>query len=297
MSRLALRVLRDLMLVPLTAVLVYLAVMRLPYRADSDRKIATADNDARARLEAVLGDGSLGGAVEPWRRFLGGEPLGVRADPYTGADLRQALGRSLGLGARALLLALGWALALGTLRAALARRRAAALVDVVPALVFGTPLFLLALVAAVTAVEWGVPFQGSAWLAALVMAVAPGSFVGVVLSDALRAELARPYVRTALAKGCSPARALVRHALPNALPALLDALAPVATSLLVGSFVAESFFGVQGFGRLYVRAAQDVDPGVVVVATSLFAAVLIAVSLAAELLRLAVDPRARKAAR
>lgn len=295
MTRLLWRVLRDLALVPVTAVLVYLVVMNLPYRADSDRKIATAENDVRAQLEKVLGKGTLADAVVPWQRVWRDEPLGVRAEPYTGRDVLRALGRSLGLGAVALALAGLWAMALAFVRVSLRERRGGAVVDAVPSLVFGTPLFLLAAVAALVAVANGVPFQGSVALAAVVMAVGPGTFLGVVLSDALVVERAKPYVRTALAKGCSPTRALVVHALPNAVPALLDALSPVAAALLLGSFVAESFFGLPGFGRLYLRAAQDVDPGVVVVATSLFASLLILTSLAVELVRWWVDPKARSA--
>jgi oligopeptide transport system permease protein len=154
---------------------------------------------------------------------------------------------------------------------------------------------LVALVAVLTAQALGVGFDGSVLLASVTMAVAPATFVGVVLSDALEAERQRPYFVTALAKGCTPARALLRHALPNALPALLDAVGPVATSLLAGSFVAESFFRLQGFAFIYLSAARTVEPGVVVVATTLFAALLIAVSIAVELARRAVDPRARGA--
>ena len=107
-------------------------------------------------------------------------------------------------------------------------------------------------------------------------------------------ELARDYVRTALGKGLSRAVVLRRHVLPNLIPALLDSLPPVATALLGGSFAAERVFGLPYFGQLYVSAVLQKQLAVVVVATTIFAALLVAVSVAVELVRLVVDPRARE---
>ena len=130
---------------------------------------------------------------------------------------------------------------------------------------------------------------------ALVVGAWPGAFLGTILGDALRAERERPYHAMALAKGRSPIGALLVHALPNALPALLDALPPVATALLTGSFAAEKLFNVTYFGFLYVHAALERQGALVVVATTAFAALLVAVTLVARLARLAVDPKARDA--
>jgi oligopeptide transport system permease protein len=284
------------MLVPLTAVLVYLLVMHLPYRQDSDRKIASSEAAGRAKLEAALGRGGPLDAWVPWQKLVAGESLAVRGERFTAQDFSRAVGTSLSLGGVALVFALAWAFAFALLRVAVARRRAGRVLEAVPGLVFGTPLFLLAVAAALVAVALDVTFSGSRLLAAAVMAVSPGTFIGVVFSDALTSERARPYFVTALAKGLTPGQAVWRHAVPNALPAMLDAAGPVAASLLAGSFVAESFFGIKGFGLVYLSAARNVEPGVVVVATTVFASLLIVVSLVIELVRLAVDPRARSAA-
>ena len=115
------------------------------------------------------------------------------------------------------------------------------------------------------------------------------------MADALETELARDYVRTALGKGLSPRAVLWRHVLPNVLPALLDAVGPVATALLAGSFAAERVFGLPYFGQLYVLAVLQKQVAVVVVATTVFASLLVAVGLVVELVRLGVDPRAREA--
>jgi len=81
--------------------------------------------------------------------------------------------------------------------------------------------------------------------------------------------------------------------LPNLWPALLDSLPPLATALLGGSFAAERVLGLPYFGQLYVSAVLQKQLAVVVVATTVFAALLVAVSLLVELVRVVVDPRAR----
>ena len=97
----------------------------------------------------------------------------------------------------------------------------------------------------------------------------------------------------ARARGLSPRAVLLRHALPNAGRAVLDALPPLATSLLAGSFVVEKLFHLTYFGFLYVDAASHRQLALVVVATTLFASLLVAVSLMTDVLRTLADPRAR----
>jgi oligopeptide transport system permease protein len=69
----------------------------------------------------------------------------------------------------------------------------------------------------------------------------------------------------------------------------------VATALLAGSFADERVFGLPYFGQLYVLAVLQKQVAVVVVATTVFASLLVAVGLVVELVRLLVDPRAREA--
>ena len=296
MKQLLLKLLRDLAFIPVTAVLVYVLVMHLPYKADNDTKILdrTSAELATAQLHQTLGTGGVLDAWKPWDRLLRGESVGVRGH-FDGNDFEQALGQSARLG----LMALGWALLGGALFALLRVQQSARvtgrILDVLPAIIFGSPPFAVAIVIALIAFANGFIFMRSEVFASLAMAIAPSAFIGVVLADALRAERSHPYFLTALAKGCSEQRALLRHALPNALPTLLDAVAPVATSLITGSFVVEKLFKLEGFGFWYVKAASNPDPGTVVVATTIFASALVLISILVELTRFAIDPRTRRA--
>jgi oligopeptide transport system permease protein len=292
MSPALVRLGRQLVLVPIVALASYFLMAALPLTTEDDAKRQVAP-EVLASYRRDLGLGQPLGFLRPWVKLFRGERLGTSAQGVTGDELLWKLSGSVGVGLVALVLALGWALAFALLRARWRRGRLAVLGDALPAVAFGTPVFIPALLLAPAVVERGHLLPELS--AALVISVWPGIFLGTLVADALETELARDYVRTALGKGLSPRSVLWRHVLPNVLPALLDAVGPVATSLLAGSFAAERVFGLPYFGQLYVLAVLQKQVAVVVVATTVFASLLVAVGLAVELVRLWVDPRAREA--
>lgn len=296
-ARVALRLGRDLLLIPLSAFLIYQAVRVLPLPSP-DIKSGNAESlPAVVRMKAELGVGrGLAGFTVPWRILWDGDRLGEDPLRYDARDIGRALAGSLRIGGMALGLALALACAFALARASRLPGAIDQALDVVPTLIYGTPSFLLALlVASFTGMATDGTRGEYEVIAAAVVSVSPGIFLGVLLTDALRLERDKAYMTAARARGRSRIGALVVHALPNALPTLLDALPPVATALLAGSFVAEKLFHVTYFGYVYVEWASSMQLAPVVVATTLFVALLILVSLAAELLRWAIDPRQRGA--
>jgi oligopeptide transport system permease protein len=289
------RLVRQLALIPLTAFVVYQLVALLPLGTDSEAKTAQLRSVQR-QLKDDLGVGRPAGFLVPWERFFGGQSLDRAHSPAVDARfvLRKLAG-SARIGGLALLLALLWGGAFAVVRVQLRGPLAGPALDLVPALVFGVPAFVLAI--AVVAVTGQCLDPAEAWAyepaAALVASLGPGAFVGTLLRDALTTELARPYVTAARARGRSRGGALLVHALPNALRTLLDALPPLATALLAGSFVAEKTFNLPYFGLTYVSAVLNKEILLVVIATTLFACLLVLVSTAVELLKLALDPRER----
>jgi len=292
MRQLMLRVGRQLVLVPIVAVASYFLMASLPLTTEDDNKRQVSPELA-ASYRRDLGIGEPLGFLRPWQKLFRGERLGTSAQGVTGDELLLKLSGSVGVGLVALVLALVWALGFALLKNRWRRGRLAVLGDAVPAAAFGTPVFIPALLLAPAVVERGNLLPELT--AALVISVWPGIFLGTLLADALETELARDYVRTAASKGLPPHLVLRRHVLPNVLPALLDAIGPVATALLAGSFAAERVFGLPYFGQLYVLAVLQKQVAVVVVATTVFASVLVAVGLLVEVVRLLVDPRAREA--
>ncbi len=292
MRQLLVRVGRQLVLVPIVAVASYFLMASLPLTTEDDNQRQVSPELA-ASYRRDLGIGEPLGFLRPWQKLFRGERLGTSAQGVTGDELLLKLSGSVGVGLVALALALVWALGFALLKNRWRRGRLAVLGDAVPAAAFGTPVFIPALLLAPAVVERGNLLPELT--AALVISVWPGIFLGTLLADALQTELARDYVRTAASKGLPPSLVLRRHVLPNVLPALLDAIGPVATALLAGSFAAERVFGLPYFGQLYVLAVLQKQVAVVVVATTVFASVLVAVGLVVEVVRLFVDPRAREA--
>ncbi|MCK8501232.1 ABC transporter permease subunit [Myxococcus fulvus] len=283
---------RQLVLVPVVAVASYFLMAMLPLTTESDAK-RQASPELMASYRRDLGLGEPLGFLRPWEKLWRGERLGTSAQGITGDELARKLSGSVGVGMLALPLALTWALSFALIRTRWRRGRWSALGDVVPALAFGTPVFIPALLLAPAVVERG--HMLPELCAALVTSIWPGIFLGTLVGDSLETELSRDYVRTALGKGLSQGTVLRRHVLPNVLPSLLDAVGPVATALLAGSFAAERVLGLPYFGQLYVLAVLNKQVAVVVVATTTFASLLVVVSLAVEVARYVVDPRSREA--
>ncbi|MCP3138443.1 ABC transporter permease subunit [Pyxidicoccus xibeiensis] len=292
MMAIARKLSRQLVLVPIVAVVSYFLMAALPLTTETESK-RQVSKELSASYQRDLGIGEPLGFLRPWQKLFRGERLGTSAQGITGDELLLKLSGSVGVGLMALPLALVWALGFALLRTRWRRGRWAALGDAVPAVAFGTPVFIPALLLAPAVVERGNMLPELC--AALVTSIWPGIFLGTLVGDSLETELSRDYVRTALSKGLAQATVLRRHVLPNVWPALLDAVGPVATSLLAGSFAAERVFGLPYFGQLYVLAVLNKQVAVVVVATTTFASLLVVVSLAVEALRYVVDPRSREA--
>ncbi|HVG61493.1 MAG TPA: ABC transporter permease subunit [Hyalangium sp.] len=291
MRQLLIRLGRQLALVPIVALASYFLMASLPLTTEDDNK-RQVSAELAASYRRDLGIGEPLGFLRPWEKLFRGERLGTSAQGVTGDELLLKLSGSVGVGLVALVLALFWALAFALLKNRWRRGRLSVLGDAIPAMAFGTPVFIPALLLAPAVVERGHLLPELT--AALVISIWPGIFLGTLVGDALETELARDYVRTAASKGLPPGVVLRRHVLPNVLPALLDAIGPVATALLAGSFAAERVFSLPYFGQLYVLAVLQKQVAVVVVATTVFASVLVVVGLAVEVVRLIVDPRARE---
>jgi peptide/nickel transport system permease protein len=111
--------------------------------------------------------------------------------------------------------------------------------------------------------------------------------------SALLDVLGRAYIRTARAKGLGEFRVLLRHALGNALPPLITVLAQSFAGLLAGAAVVEFLFGIPGLGSLAAASIgrRDVETlqGIILLA----ALANMGVSLAADMLLAAADPRLR----
>ncbi len=109
----------------------------------------------------------------------------------------------------------------------------------------------------------------------------------------LAVQLSQDHLRSARARGLSPVKRLFRHALRPALVPAASYLGPAAAGVLTGAVVIETIFGLPGLGRYFVQGALNRDYPLVLGVVTLYAGLIIAFNLLADLMYGWLDPRMR----
>ncbi|HVU04267.1 MAG TPA: ABC transporter permease [Polyangiaceae bacterium] len=301
------RVLRRVaFLVPSLVVLVF-ATTILMYRAPGSpfagERMSTPQVEARLRehygvpksavaffgiyMKRLVVDGTLGPSLKVRGRSV--ESL-----------LAPALPVSISLGLLALTLATASGLALGVL-AGLRPNRAIdhltigiATVGVsLPSFVIGATLMVvLSLGLGVLPVAgWG--GYGHLVMPALTLAFPYTGYVARLARTGTLEVMREDFVRTARAKGLRERDVVLRHALRGAISPVVSFLGPAAAGILTGSFVVETLFDVPGVGQWFVKGAVNRDYSVVLGTAILYAALVTALNLVADLVHAWLDPRIR----
>ena len=106
-------------------------------------------------------------------------------------------------------------------------------------------------------------------------------------------EIYKPYVRTAVSKGISPARVLFVHVLRNALIPSVTYISLAIPYLFTGSLLLESFFGIPGLGSISINAINSADMSVVRAVVIFGALIYQCVNLLTDIAYGWLDPRVR----
>ncbi len=222
---------------------------------------------------------------------------------FTVTDLvAKGLPVSLTLGALAMLLALGLGISAGLAGATNPGGWADRLIGIGSTLLTSIPSFvtapLLVLVFGLT-LGW-LPVSGwddGAWknlvLPVIALALPVSGAIAKLTRAGLAGALADDHVRTARARGLRPMTVLFRHALRPALVPVASYVAPAAAGLLTGAVVIETIFALPGLGRYFVQGALNRDYPLVLAVVTLYAALIIAFNLVADLVYGWLDPRVR----
>lgn len=104
-----------------------------------------------------------------------------------------------------------------------------------------------------------------------------------------------PYILAARARGIGENRVLLRHLLRAALGPVVTLLGLSLPALFSGTVFVEGIFAWPGVGRVLIQAVSARDYPVVMAATTVSAALVVAGNLLADGLRAWVDPRVRDA--
>lgn len=209
---------------------------------------------------------------------------------------------SLTLGSLALLLALVLGIALGLWAAVRAGRWIDRAISMVTTILTALPSFvtapLLVLLFGLTlgwlpVSGWNDGAPANLILPVIALALPVAGAIAKLTRAGLATTLREDHIRTARARGLSPARVLLRHALRPALVPVASYVGPAAAGLLTGAVVIETVFALPGLGRYFVQGALNRDYPLVLGVVTLYAALIIAFNLAADLIYGWLDPRVR----
>jgi peptide/nickel transport system permease protein len=128
---------------------------------------------------------------------------------------------------------------------------------------------------------------------AFVLALFVAGFIARVTRTTMIDVLSQEYIRSAVARGNSSFRVVLRHALPNTLLPIITLLGLLFGLLLGGAAIVETVFAYPGMGKLLVDAIRVRDYPQVQASIVILAGIYIFVNLAVDILYGYIDPRIR----
>lgn len=130
-------------------------------------------------------------------------------------------------------------------------------------------------------------------LPAIVLGTIPLAVIVRMTRSAMLEVLGEDYIRTARAKGLTPMRVIVVHALRNAMLPVVTVIGLQVGTLLAGAILTETIFSWPGLGRWLIDALQRRDYPVVQGGVLMVATLIIVVNLLVDVLYGVVNPRIR----
>lgn len=162
-----------------------------------------------------------------------------------------------------------------------------------PSFVFGLALIYVFGVA----LRWTPISGGGGWRHFILPSVALGYYATPAIMRLTRSgmieALQSDHVRTARAYGLAPWRVIVRHALRHAIIPIIALTAVQLGFMLGGSIVIETVFSLNGLGNLAWQSIQRSDIEVIQAILLVIATAYALLTLLADLLNAALDPRIR----
>jgi oligopeptide transport system permease protein len=223
---------------------------------------------------------------------------------YKMADftVNEVIAQGLPVSATLGLLALTWALFMGTIFGVIAAVRRGKLIDTLVMaiatvgiaipnfVVAGIVLILLAFVIPVFPVAgWGTLSQ--CVLPAFCLGLPYAAYIARLVRTGMLDVLHQDFVRTARSKGLSNATVVLHHALRVSLLPVVSFLGPAAAGILTGSLIVEQVFYIPGLGVHFVQAASQRDYTLAMGLVLLYTAMLSLLNLAVDIAYTVLDPR------
>ena len=204
---------------------------------------------------------------------------------------------SMGLGVRALLLAIVCGIILGCIAGLCKDKLPDAIIRVFSSIGISMPgyviasglMIFLAVNLKVLPVNYNKP--GGWVMPMLTLGIYPTSYLTRLTRASILEVMNQDYLRTERAKGMSEFVVVFIHALKNSLIPVITYLGPLTASILTGGFVAESVFSVPGLGRYFVSSISSRDYTMIMGVTIFYSALIVFMNLICDILYKIVDPR------
>jgi peptide/nickel transport system permease protein len=132
-------------------------------------------------------------------------------------------------------------------------------------------------------------------LPCIALGLTAAAYVARQTRSSMIGVLQQEYIRTALAKGLSKRRVVLKHALKNASIPIVTTISFQTAALLGGSLVVEQLFGMRGVGAIAIDAVIRRDPDVIQGVVVFSAVVVVVVNLALDITYVWLNPKVRPA--
>jgi peptide/nickel transport system permease protein len=292
--------LRQAMLLAGIAIAVFLLIRIIPGDVvDSMALEGSLDDEAIAALRAELGlDAGTLTQFRIWvsRALVGDFGNSLRFDRPASELILAALPTTLGLAALALVAGLALGIVMAAAAALWPGSALPSLVEILNLWSIALPTFCVGLAAILVFSVWlgWLPVIGQ-WLSpVLILAVDIAGQVAKPLHEDLKEAATASHIRTARAKGLSPARIVLRHLLPNALTTVVALGGLILAGLIGGALTMEVLFGLPGLGTLAYQAISGRDYPVIQAVVLVFAVGVVMVNWATDAIQRSLDPRLRR---
>lgn len=125
----------------------------------------------------------------------------------------------------------------------------------------------------------------------LALATGPMAIIARLTRSSMLETLTQDYIKMARAKGLSPVKIIVKHALRNALMPVVTILGTLLAGILTGTFVIEKIFAIPGMGKYFVEGINQRDYPVIMGTTVFYSAFLVFMLFLVDIAYGILDPR------
>lgn len=229
---------------------------------------------------------------------------GVSLKLYTNVSVWQILAEripiSMYLGFMAMLISVPFGIAFGILAALKKNGIVDHIISLGVVFFISVPSFILAtLLQYFVAFKWKlfpVLYNGSltsTFLPVLALSFGPIATITRYLRAELNETLNSDFMLLARTKGLTRVQATVRHGLRNSLLPIINIMIPSFVSIMSGSLVVESIFGIPGLGGITIKSINAADYSVTLVALVYYTLISLLAILLIDILHGVIDPRIR----